>query len=281
MTQMLGRAFAVRGSLQLRAALDAAERTVLTHRHASGGFHLSKPYWDGTSLLVQWINPTAGIFSGDHLESEITVERGAALLLTTPSATRIHTRPLPAMPPGFQRQHFRVEAGAFLEVQPELLIPQKRSAFVQKTLIELEAGASLYFAELLAPGRVAHGESLCFDSLELRVVLKIEGRCVLQERLLVEADHTLWKLQNAAGLALFVATLYLRLPGKEGELLRQVRHVIAESSEVTAAATMVNEGLMMVRAFAPAAMALREFNHALRRRVNALDERLGRSARKL
>lgn len=281
MTQMLGRAFAVRGSLQLRAALDAAGRTVLTHRHASGGFHLSKPYWDGTSLLVQWINPTAGVFAGDHLESEVCVERSASLLLTTPSATRIHTRPLSALPPGYQQQHFRVEDEACLEVQPELLIPQERSAFLQKTVIELEAGASLYFAELLAPGRVAHGESLSFDSLDLRVVLKMEGRCVLQERLMVGTDHTRWKLQNAAGRALFVATFYVRLPGKERDLLEQVREVMAVTNGVTAAATLVNEGLIMVRAFAPAGLALRKFNHALRRRVNALDKRLGRSARKL
>lgn len=281
MTQMLGRAFAVRGSLQLRAAQDAAGRTMLTHRHASGGFHLSKPYWDGTSLLVQWINPTAGIFAGDHLESEVVVERGASLLLTTPSATRIHTRSRTALPPGFQRQHFRVEAGACLEVQPELLIPQRQSAFVQKTVIELADGASLYFAELLAPGRVAHGESLCFDSLDLRVVIKAEGRPVVQERLRVDTEDTMWKLRDAAGQAQFTATLYLRLPGLDKQLLQQVRQVIAETHQVTAGATLVSEGLVLVRAIAPAALELRELNHALRRVVNAHNFRLGRSARKL
>jgi len=281
MTQMVSRAFAVRGSLQLRAARDAAGRTVLIHRHASGGFHLSKPYWDGRALLVQWINPTAGIFSGDHLESEVIVEPGAALLLTTPSATRIHTRPRPGQPPGVQVQRFYVMQDAVLEVQPELLIPQRHSAFVQKTVIELEAGASLYFAELLAPGRVAHGESLCFDSLDLRVVVKMEGRRVVQERLLAGGETAFWKLQDARGQANFTATFYLRLPGREKELLQNVRQLVQETNAVTAGATLLNEGLVLIRATAPAALELRELNHALRRRVNALDERLGRSARKL
>ena len=33
-------------------------------------------------------NPTAGILEGDRLESTVRVDAGAALLLTTPSASR-------------------------------------------------------------------------------------------------------------------------------------------------------------------------------------------------
>ncbi len=281
MTAMLSRAFAFRGSLQLRASRDDAGRTVLTHRHASGGFHLSKPYWDGRALLVQWINPTAGIFAGDRLESEVIVEPGAVLLLTTPSATRIHTRPQAHLPPGVQVQRFQVMQNAVLEVQPELLIPQKHSAFVQKTQIDLEPEASLFFAELIAPGRVAHGESLTFDSLDLRLVLKIAGQRVVQERLLAGAEDGFWKLRNGTGKGFFTGAFFIRLPGHTKELIQELRSLVTSTLDVSAAATLLNEGLILIRAVSETALALKLLSQQFRILLSRRDDRMGRNARKL
>ncbi len=150
MSTPLVSARAVRGELRLRAERDATGKTVLADRHAAGAFHLSKPYWDGHALMVQWINPTAGIFAGDVLTSEVSVGRDAALLVTTPSATRIHARADPSTAPGRQTQRFEVANNGFLEVLPEWLIPQAGSAFEQVTTIHLEERASLFYAELMA-----------------------------------------------------------------------------------------------------------------------------------
>src|SRR5438105_15757029 len=79
------------GHLRLRAAARADGRTVLAAQSFRAPYHLSKPYWDADArtLLVQVVNPTAGILEGDFLESDIAVEKGAALLATTPSASRV------------------------------------------------------------------------------------------------------------------------------------------------------------------------------------------------
>src|SRR5688572_614578 len=79
------------GHLALRAAAREDGRTSLVAQSFRAPFHVSKPYWDedAKTLLVQVVNPTAGILSGDRLESEIAVEAGAALLVTTPSASRV------------------------------------------------------------------------------------------------------------------------------------------------------------------------------------------------
>src|SRR5215203_1961879 len=79
------------GHLSLLAARRDHGRTVLATQSFRAPFHISKPYWDSDArtLLVQVVNPTAGILSGDRLESKIEVERDAALLVTTPSTSRV------------------------------------------------------------------------------------------------------------------------------------------------------------------------------------------------
>ncbi|MDB6139069.1 MAG: urease accessory protein UreD, partial [Verrucomicrobiaceae bacterium] len=201
----------VRGRLQLLAERDDQGRTVLAKREHEGAFHLSKSYWDGHVLMVQWVNPTAGVFAGDVLESDVAVGPGASLLVTTPSATRIHTCISAEQPAGRQQQRFQVAKGGWLEVQPEWLIPQRGSAFRQITEIELEKGGGLFYAELLAPGRIAHGEALLFEELDLRLRLKVGGKLVVQERLYATAQR-LWPLQGSDGLPLFVGTVIICHP---------------------------------------------------------------------
>src|SRR6185369_10218131 len=112
------------GHLHLRAARRDHGRTVLAAQSFRAPFHLSKPYWDEDVrvLLAQVVNPTAGILDGDRLESEIGVDAGASLLVTTPSASRVFQ-----MRDGAAecRQHFTVADGGWLEVLPEPLVPHR------------------------------------------------------------------------------------------------------------------------------------------------------------
>jgi len=112
------------GHLRLQAAARPDGRTVLAAQSFRAPYHLSKPYWDADvgALLVQVVNPTAGILEGDSLTSDITVERNAALLVTTPSASRVFK-----MKNGSAecRQDFKVAKGGWLEVLPEPLVPHR------------------------------------------------------------------------------------------------------------------------------------------------------------
>src|SRR6188768_2067781 len=116
------------GHLRLQAAARPDGRTVLASQSFRAPYHISKPYWDADAraLLVQVVNPTAGILEGDSLESEIGVEHDAALLVTTPSASRIFQMRAGAAE---CRQHFAVSPGGWLEVMPEPLVPHRSSRY--------------------------------------------------------------------------------------------------------------------------------------------------------
>ncbi|HEX2852514.1 MAG TPA: urease accessory protein UreD [Opitutaceae bacterium] len=169
------------GHLSLRAAARAGGRTALAAQSFRAPYHVSKSYWDADAgaLLVQVVNPTAGILSGDRLESDIAVEGGAALLVTTPSASRVFQ-----MKGGAAecRQHFTVASGGWLEVMPEPLVPHRGSRYRQVTRIDVQPGGELFFADLLFPGRVAHGEAWEWEKLCLETEVRLGGELILRER---------------------------------------------------------------------------------------------------
>ncbi len=169
------------GHLSLRAARRAHGRTVLDAQSFRAPYHLSKPYWDAEArvLLVQVVNPTAGILSGDRLESDIAVNEDAALLVTTPSASRVFK-----MRDGSAecRQRFSVAPGAWLEVWPEPLVPYRGSTYRQRTSVSLERGSELFFVDQLMPGRVAHGEAWEWKKLMLEIDVRRGGELILHER---------------------------------------------------------------------------------------------------
>jgi urease accessory protein len=171
------------GHLRLVCAPDAAGRSVLRQQSFSAPVHLSKPHWDGEALLVNLVNPTAGLFAGDHITYDVTAGAGARLVLSSPSAARAH-----AMTQGEARveQQFKVASGARLEVWPELFIPQHGSRYRQATRVDIEAGGELLFFEAIAPGRTASGEVFAFERLHWATDIFFEGRLAVRERFTLE-----------------------------------------------------------------------------------------------
>ncbi len=185
------------GHLRLKATAGTGGRTALTGQSFRAPYHVSKPYWDADAgaLLVQVVNPTAGILEGDSLESDIAVGEGAVLLVTTPSASRVFK-----MRGGSAecRQHFGVAKRGWLEVWPEPLVPHRGSRYRQTTTVEVETGGGLFFVDMLMPGRIAHkGEAWLWDRLCLETEVRLGGELILRERF----EQTGAELKALAALA--------------------------------------------------------------------------------
>lgn len=173
---------ALAGHLRLRATCRSDGSTVIAEQSFQAPFHLSKPNWDPAAgvLHAQIVNPTAGILEGDRLGSAITVETGAALLVTTPSASRLFKMSSGGHATG--HQHFTVAAGATLEVFPEPLVPHRGSTYFQETTITAAAGSTVLFIDQLMPGRLAHGEAWAWDRLVLGLTVRHAQQLILRER---------------------------------------------------------------------------------------------------
>ena len=166
------------GALHLVCAPDSAGRSTLISQFVSAPMHISKPWWEGDLLIVNAINSTAGLFSGDVIDTAIEVRSGAQMLLTNPSATRAHR-----MPSGKAavRQSIHVAAGAWLELWPALFIPHAGSHYTQDISIQLQPSARFLWFETFAPGRVASGEAWQFTRFETRLQLAYDSRPIARE----------------------------------------------------------------------------------------------------
>ncbi len=75
--------------MRIECRADASGRTFLSRQSFRAPIHLSKPHWDGHHLIVNIVNPTAGLFAGDSIELAVHVCAGARVVLTSPSAARV------------------------------------------------------------------------------------------------------------------------------------------------------------------------------------------------
>ncbi len=175
----------MKGNLDILAEPDSRGLTCLRRQHFCAPMHLSKPYLEEGTLLVNAVNPTAGLFSGDSVRCRVEVESGARMLLTSPSASRVHRAG-----EGFATlsQHFTVRNNGFLEVFPETLIPQRGARYSQQTRVEVEERGVILHIESIAPGRVASGEVFQFESIRWATDVIFNDRLILRERSVFSAD---------------------------------------------------------------------------------------------
>jgi len=175
----------VKGGYHLVCAPDSAGRSALAAQYVSAPMHISKPWWDGPLLVVNAINSTAGLFSGDVIETAIEVKSGAQLLVTSPSATRAHRMPSGA---AAVRQSISVESGAWLELLPAIFISHAGSCYFQETTVRLQPAARFLSFETFVPGRVASGEAWQFTRFESRFQLAHDSRPIARETFVLTPD---------------------------------------------------------------------------------------------
>jgi len=171
---------ALSGHLELRCENRADGVPFISHQSFRAPVHLSKSHLDQGHLVQSIVNPTAGFFDGDHLETNIHVAPGAKLVLSTPSASRVYRTRSGAAAVSCQK--FRVEENASLEWITEPFIPHAGARYVQRTRIDLHPRASLLFFDWIAPGRVAMGEIFAYQHLRWELDLSLGDTLIARER---------------------------------------------------------------------------------------------------
>lgn len=235
--------------------------------------HISKPHREGDTLVVNVVNPTAGLLAGDRVRMRVHVEIGARLLLTTPSASRVHR-----MPAGFAQveQEFSVAAGGWLENCPELLIPQAGARYRQQTTIRVEPDGEVLLWESLAPGRVASGEAFAYERLEWRTDLISSDQLVARERYcLAPSNESLGALRRTFSTA-YYASCYVITPrlSETSACWARIR-ALHDADAWIGCSSLINNSGWAVKLLARASIPLRRKLDAIRHELFAS---LGRAA---
>ena len=179
---------------------------------------------DGESL-VHLNNISGGVFGGDALKLTAHLLAGAEVQVTTTGATRLY-RPRQDACDASLISSFRLERGAMLQYLPDPLIPFRGSRTIQKNFYSLEDGATLFCWETVAPGRTAAGEVFAYERLRLATEVRVQGRPIYNDRLLLEPSRRSMHSSARFGAAKYLVTFLAVRAGSSAEEMRALEQVL-------------------------------------------------------
>jgi urease accessory protein len=176
--------------------------------------------------LVHLHNVSGGVLAGDRLKLRIDVGAGAKAQVTSTSATRLYRHRAGSRE---SRQHtsITVGKGGLLEYLPDSLIPFAGSRHSQRTDVRLDEGASLFWWEVLAPGRQAMGETFAFDWLSIETDLRSATRPLVLERYRLEPLRRPMESQARMGEYKHMASFYAIQVGCPMASIRKLEEELA------------------------------------------------------
>lgn len=232
---------------------------------------------DATIVVVA--NTAGGVVVGDRLALALSASDGADLLATGQSAEKIYGARDDDARLDFD---FESRTGARLEVLPQGTILFDGARLRRRTLLRVDADATLLYGEILHFGRAAMQETFDVGRLHDRTEIWRTGRLELTDVLRLDGDLAA-RRRSPAGLAdaRAAAVAYLVHPSPERflpALREQLR--LRNDDAVRAGAACHDEGLLVVRWLSGDGAALRRSFGAiwahLRSSVLARPERMPR-----
>jgi len=254
------------GHLRLICTADEHGRTFVREQSFAAPVHLSKPHLDEGTLVVNIVNPTAGLLAGDRVHHDVTVESAARVLLTAPGASRAHR-----ILEGDARmtQEFRVAPGGWLENWPEIFIPQGGARYRQQTALHVEDGGEALLIEMLAPGRVASGEIFAFTELDWETEIFLGGTRIARERYTLTPESPTLTAMRAQFAEAYYASCFVVSPHlcTDSDCWRRIHDL--QSNDTWVGCSALVRGGWAIRVLASGSIVLRKSVAAIRGEIYA------------
>lgn len=165
-------------------------------------------------LYVQ--NPTGGVFEDDRLSIGLRAAPGAMVHLTSQGATKLYRAESGC---AHQSVSIEVSEDAFVEYVPDPLIPHAGARLDQRVTADVADGGALIATEVIAPGRLAHGEAFEYTSLTLSTRVTSGGRERAFDSVELDPADLDPRAAGVLGGHGYLATLLVVSPGRNMETL--------------------------------------------------------------
>jgi len=262
----------LQGHLHLVCAVDENGRTFIREQSFRAPVHLSKPHLEEDVLVVNIVNPTAGLLAGDRVRYDVAVETGARVLLTAPSASRAHR-----IVEGDARmtQEFGVASGSWLESWPEMFIPQAGARYRQQTTLRVAEGGEALLIEMIAPGRTASGEVFAFAELDWETTVFLGDVKIARERYVLTPESPALAAMRAQFAEAYYASCFVVSPHLRADAECWGRIHAMHGDDAWVGCSALVRGGWAIRVAAAGSVALRRTVSAVRGEIYAA---LGRKA---
>ena len=228
---------------QLRMVIEErAGRAIARQQYFQGALRVLRPHYldDTGQVSYTIVNPGGGYLGGDVYAIDIEVAGGSSATITSQSATKVYKTP---QEPAYQHSTFRLGPDAVLEYVPDQLIAYRDAHYIQDTVVEMDPSASFLSTEIVTPGWAPDGTLFKYDQLQLRQEVRIHGRPVIVDNLIVRPDddaapvRSMLHMDGRSHLGSLLA-VDARI---DAQLVAELREHIAEVLEDTDAMTPANQ----------------------------------------
>lgn len=248
-------------------------RSFVTRDRATSPLKLLCPNRAGAAPWVYTSSYGGGFVAGDHVDLDITVHPGAVGVVTTQASTKVYRR----SDAGGASQSISADiaSGGTLIVAPDPVVCFADAEFDQRQRYGLAGDANLVLLDWYTAGRVARGERWAMARLRSIIEIKIDGRLVAHDGLLLDRTHG--RIDSAARMGRYncLATLILVGPlfvdHAESIAKRFADMPITERADLIVSAARRPWGVLM----RIAAVETRAVADMLKRELRILDPLLG------
>jgi urease accessory protein len=192
------------------------------------------------------ISPSGGILQGDRYRMDITLKNNAYAHITTQGATRIYR-----MEKNYATQivNIIVDDGCYFEFVPDQIIPYRNSRFYQTVNLNIHDNATMMYAEMIVPGRVASGESFQYDICYMKALAKNQNNVLrLIDVAVLEPKKRSLNILGILGSFSVVGNMYILTKTKyTAELVTDINSVLQKFSNISGGATILprNSGVLI------------------------------------
>lgn len=171
------------GELELNIATRHGRSVAATQAHR-GAMRVLRPHYLDRSGQVCYttVNPGGGYLGGDEYRIRVTVDEGAALLLTSQAATKVYRTPGDRV---LQETEVVLGPGAVFEYLPDQLIMYQGATYAQHMNVAMHPTASFLATEVVTPGWAPDGSRFMYDEVRVRTAVNVAGRLAVVDNLLV------------------------------------------------------------------------------------------------
>jgi urease accessory protein len=250
-------------------------QTIVAHQYTtyplrvSGVFRLDET--DGNCAYLYLINTSPGLLAEDHLSMSLDLAADTKMYLT-----EVHAMP-EAETKAKTFWKIDVGAGASLEFVPEPVILFADAALEQTTQITLHPQATLFWSEILIPGRLARGEYYDFRNYHNRLEIYSDlGELWFRDVLQITGKDNPFKHHDLFTAEPILANLVIVQPQVDLAVLNQkIANLAFDNSKriFVASSTLPKSKGLLVRAMAAKTSPIKKYITAVLNCVRQLSDR--------
>ena len=195
--------------------------------------------------FVYIMSVSGGMLRGDRYGIDISLGNKATVHITTQGATRIYRMEKDC---ALQDINITMEDGAYLEYIPDQIIPYSGSRFCQRSNLQVHDNATMVYSEVLAPGRMAGGESFKYDICCLKTIARNhQGKVRFIDAAILEPSKMYLGLREAFGRFMLVGSIYILADRRHTLKLKKEINTILQGRRKAASSLLPDNSGIMVR----------------------------------